>query len=367
MVESSAEEVLNAMTGRANRLTVRARRRRAAPLMPAATARAFVDAFERLGYDVPSLLDAVDADRDDLLDPDGLIPSAVSGGFLARALLQRRLANIGVRLAEITPIGAFPLLDYLIVTSERVSDGCRQLARYIHLAGGAPVEVCEDESPVRLAVHARHRVSAEYLVTLAVLRLREEAGRRLRVTYVSFSHDPDDVGDIERVLACPVRSGAPWTGLALDRDAWGLPLRRGDPILHGLLETQAEALVARQRNAEGVPLDVRRVLRSRFARSRTDIHSVARALATSVRSLQRRLADAGCTYQDLRDEMRKDAASRYVTDSSLSIAEIGYRLGYSDPAAFTRAFKRWHDRPPRCFRDRPQRPGTGLPSPGQPG
>jgi AraC-like DNA-binding protein len=61
------------------------------------------------------------------------------------------------------------------------------------------------------------------------------------------------------------------------------------------------------------------------------------------------------TYQQLLDLTRKDAAERYLTDARLTIGEIAYLLGYSEPAAFTRAFGRWHHETPQAFRRRRSR------------
>jgi AraC-like DNA-binding protein len=103
---------------------------------------------------------------------------------------------------------------------------------------------------------------------------------------------------------------------------------------------------------EGVALDVRRALISCVGGGDTRIQAIARTLATSARSLQRRLATAGVTYQQLLDLARKDTAERYLTDSPLSIGEVAYLLGYSEPAAFNRAFRRWHKETPQAFRQR---------------
>jgi len=101
---------------------------------------------------------------------------------------------------------------------------------------------------------------------------------------------------------------------------------------------------------EGAALEVRRALASRIGRGDTRIQAIAGILATSTRSLQRRLAAAGVSYQQLLDLSRRDAAERYLTDSLLSIGEVAYLLGYSEPAAFNRAFRRWHHEPPQAFR-----------------
>jgi AraC-like DNA-binding protein len=341
------------MTPRANRLTGRATSGIPPdPLTPAAPFRAYVDAFERLGYDVDSLLAGAGARRADLLDPDALIPSAVCRGFLQSALQRKRPANIGVRLAEVTPIGAFPLLDYLVVTSERVSEGCRQLSRYLRLVGDPGADIFDEETPVRVAFRCKESLGAEYVVTLAVMHFRKETEGRLRVEYVSFPHQPDDLDHVERVLACRVRSGQSWAGFALTREAWELPLRRRDSILRGVLQRQAEEMMAHAPVPDALTAEVRRVLTSRLARGDTQIQSVARALSTSTRSLQRRLAAAGVSYHQLLDQVRKEAAEHYLSDSPLSISEIGYLLGYSEPAAFNRAFKRWYAGTPQEFRQR---------------
>lgn len=67
-------------------------------------------------------------------------------------------------------------------------------------------------------------------------------------------------------------------------------------------------------------------------------------MTTSVRSLQRRLAAVGTSYQDVMDSTPPEAAGRYFSERTISISEIGYLLGYSEPTVFHRAFKRWYGR-----------------------
>jgi AraC-like DNA-binding protein len=78
----------------------------------------------------------------------------------------------------------------------------------------------------------------------------------------------------------------------------------------------------------------------------------ARRLAPTPRTLQRRLARAGISFEALCDETRKQAAQSYLADATLTIAEVSYLLGYSEPTAFHRAFKRWYRTTPQAFRAR---------------
>ena len=65
---------------------------------------------------------------------------------------------------------------------------------------------------------------------------------------------------------------------------------------------------------------------------------VARKLAVSKRTLQRRLQSEDTSYQSVLNDVRKDVATRYLSNSSLSSAEIAYLIGFEDPNSFFRAF-----------------------------
>jgi AraC-like DNA-binding protein len=320
---------------------------------PDHTARVFLEALGRLGFDKQALLTAAGVDFSNSGDPDARVPCQAIGGMLGYAMRARPLKNLGMKLAAETPIGAFPLLDYLIVTCETVAAGLNQLSRYFRL-NEAPyaLEMREDEEPCRIIFHGtRDSLTFEFGVSLVVLHLREETENRLSAAYVSFAHRPDDVFEMERVLGCPVWGGETWNGLALSRDACELPMRRRDPVLRGVLERHAKEIMARLPVGDNVTLEIRREIMSRIHQGEIEIQSVARSLATSSRSLQRRLSAAGTSYQELLDTTRREAAIHYLQDLRLSIGEVAYLLGYSEPPAFHRAFKRWNGITPQGFRN----------------
>lgn len=347
------------MTARANRLTKRARISDPGGAQltgnPSNVIRIFVNALERLGYDTESLLAYAGVRRSDLADPDARISCDATTAIFAAVMKERPLKNLAMRLAAETPIGAFPLVDYLVLTCETVGSALKQLARYLRLTG-APYALCprEHENPIRVLYQIPHSALAfavEFGLTLTVLHLREETEGRLNVSSVSFSYSPDDPAEIEQVLGCPIHTNSSWSGFVLPREAWGIPLRRRDPVLRSVLEQHAAALAARIPETDTLALEVRRVISSRIAEGDIQIQSVARALATSTRSLQRRLAGAGLSYHELLDLTRRDAAGEYLGNPTLSIGEVAYLLGYSEPAAFHRAFKRWNGTTPQSFRD----------------
>jgi AraC-like DNA-binding protein len=182
--------------------------------------------------------------------------------------------------------------------------------------------------------------------------MRSESGNQLPVEAVSFRHQPEDAAEMSRLLQCPVHTGSSWNGWALRKDGWRLPLRRSDPVMRGWLESKAARVIAAQSAGTSASDQVRKVLVSRLSGGDMHLGKVAHLLATTPRTLQRRLAREGTSYDDLRDSVRRAAADELLDDTALSVGEIAYLLGYSEPAAFHRACKRWFSASPQALRRR---------------
>jgi AraC-like DNA-binding protein len=161
---------------------------------------------------------------------------------------------------------------------------------------------------------------------------------------------PDDVAEYERALGCEVITGAAWNGWTLSREAWNLPMAHSDRALRAWLEKKAEQILARQPEQRGLVQQVRKTLAALMPGGELSIGSVARRLAITPRTLQRRLAEEGTTYDTLREVMRKEAAEVFLDNPQLSISEVAYLVGFSEPGAFHRAFRRWHNSTPQQFR-----------------
>ena len=332
---------------RANTVTNRA-------FVPSGVVGAWVAAFERLGYDRAALLAAARIRAEDLDDVDARLPCEVYGAIIASAQRQRPARNLAMQLARATPLGAFPLLDYLVVTSETVGAGVTQLARYFKLvASPTTFQLFADADRTTVVLESNGiDFAVEYTAAITVFHLRAETAGAFTPERIDLTALPDDREELERVFGCPVSGGAPSNRLVIARRTWELPLTRRDAALRSVLEEHPAAAGADATAREDVPDDVRRVLTRRVNGGDIRIESVARELAMAARTLQRKLGDAGVTYHALVEEARKRAAARHLDDRRLSVSEIAYLLGYSEPAAFHRAFKRWHGLSPQAFRAR---------------
>ncbi len=96
---------------------------------------------------------------------------------------------------------------------------------------------------------------------------------------------------------------------------------------------------------------VRERLTEQLPSGHATVSLIASALQVSERTLQRQLREEGTTFRELLDETRRELALEYLRDSSLSIKEITYLLGFSDAANFTRAFRRWAGVTPSGYRE----------------
>ena len=123
---------------------------------------------------------------------------------------------------------------------------------------------------------------------------------------------------------------------------------RQDAAFANFLGGLATAFVA----AIEQPSEFRRQVEARMeaclTTSDVGIDRIAADMGMSRQTLYRRLKDEGVTYEELLDRLRHRLALRYLKEDRMSVKATSYRLGFSDPAAFSRAFKRWTGIPPRA-------------------
>jgi AraC-like DNA-binding protein len=145
--------------------------------------------------------------------------------------------------------------------------------------------------------------------------------------------------------------------LALPCALLAAPLAQANVPLQKLLREHAESLLARLPSAS-LSARVVSLLSSQLSQGEPDRAQLARALNLSERTLQRRLAEEGSSYQQLLNDSRRQLAEGYLRDGRLAATEIALLLGYSEPSVFFRAFRQWTGLTPGEYRAR-QHPPAG--------
>ena len=158
-------------------------------------------------------------------------------------------------------------------------------------------------------------------------------------------------GVYERMFAAPAVFGASRNELVFDAAILDEPVHPRDPQLGLLLARYASQELSRIPAITGLPSRLAQVLRRQLEEGgNVDVASVASELGIPVRSLQRRLADHATSFSALLDETRRSLAPALLTEPENNVEQAGFRLGYSEPTAFIRAFKKWYGVTPGSYR-----------------
>jgi len=171
-----------------------------------------------------------------------------------------------------------------------------------------------------------------------------------RPIYVQFRHArPASIRMHHALFGPNVYFNQEHTAICIDRAALATPIHNSSSETRKLASR-----ILRRREAFDAPGVVNRtqaIVRALLPYS-TDcsMAAVAGLLGMSKRSLQRNLAASDVTFEAIRDSVRADLAKKYLLQSTMSVAEIADVLGYSQPSAFARSFRRWHQAAPLRYR-----------------
>ncbi len=125
---------------------------------------------------------------------------------------------------------------------------------------------------------------------------------------------------------------------------------QADARLFAMMSQQMEAIELRRIDINDPVSAIRLHVAENLENVTPTLATEAERLGISSRTLQRRLTQAGTSMQSILDEGRKEMATRLLLETNLTLSTIGYKLGFSAPAAFTRSAIRWFGMPPREYR-----------------
>ncbi len=159
---------------------------------------------------------------------------------------------------------------------------------------------------------------------------------------------PADWHEVESALEFPVRFSAEEACIAYPQAFDDQPLPNANPLLFRMYESLAQKMS--QMLAEDVGIE-ERTMRWLWAYTPPpNRREVAELLNMSERNLTRQLGGVGTSYSELLARVQSERAMNFLRNPDLSVSEIGYRLGYSEPAAFSRAFSQWTGESPLRWR-----------------
>jgi len=322
------------------------------------SSRALLGACDRLGLDTDQILAAAGVERAAVDEPDSRIPVEQVGRLWRAAYALSRDPDLALHAIEVLPFGAYRVIDFMIWNAPTVGTALAKISDYFPLINNVvrlPINV--GERFVTYAIEASTepafitRPYAEYLLGAVFLRTCFNMREPYRLVRVEFTHaQPANVTEHERIFGCPVIFGAGQCQLVIAREVWDSPRTGTDPMLFSVLNGHARTLLDAQPTGPAIVERVRATIGAELRGGDPRLESVARSLAMSPRTLQRRLSEHGVLFNDVLDAMRSGAARSYLTQRDIAATEIAYLLGFAEQSSFNRAFKRWTGQTPGEFR-----------------
>ncbi|HET9782869.1 MAG TPA: AraC family transcriptional regulator [Candidatus Dormibacteraeota bacterium] len=158
---------------------------------------------------------------------------------------------------------------------------------------------------------------------------------------------PSYRSEYDRVLGVPVTFDTEWNAIRANEAALSHPIAREPHYAFGILARHADTLLANLESSRSVRGEVERLLISMLHTGDVGIDAVANRMSVSRQTLFRKLKAEGTTFEHTLDDLRHMLAVEYLDGKKVSVNETAYLLGFSEPAAFSHAFKRWTGRSPR--------------------
>jgi AraC-like DNA-binding protein len=311
----------------------------------------------RFGLDPDDLLSEAGFREAELRDPDARIPIAKLRRLWA--VIAQRVPDpaVGLLLAENRVMRDLGLVSYTVRLAGTLEESLRRLARYSQIVAEDLVVALrrrEDRAEIELErafLYDPIRPPVDFRLFALLSGFRIVTQRDLVPLEACFPYPaPADTATHRRLFRCPLLFGQKRPMIVLRGSDLNLPIATADETLLGYLDRLAEQARQELSRDDTTADGVRRVLWQEMADGSPAIGTVAARLGLSGRSLQRRLAEEGTSFKDVLDSFRRGVARHLLSERDVAVYEVAYLLGYSDPSAFHRAFRRWHGDSPRRFR-----------------
>ena len=320
----------------------------------AATITMLTHALQERGIDTVALIE--EAGLPSSWGANARLPASAGAALWQAAVRATGDDDLGIHLAAHRGEGTLGVFDYAVSTAASLGAGWQRMARYfrlLHDSTELTTTVTSAHATLRHRLVAPYppRIIAEFVLGSVLVLGRKSTGVQWSPIEVRFAHKaPIDDAPYRAFFSAPIHYGAGDDALVVTRETYELPNQRVDAHLSKLIDGFASELLAKLPPRAQLESRVRALVLPRLADKSAGIAAIATELGMSSRNLSRRLADEGTSFSRVVDQLRQDSAKAHVSAGKLSNSEIAYLLGFSEPSAFHRAFRRWTGTTPGRYR-----------------
>jgi AraC-like DNA-binding protein len=331
-------------------------------LLPTTTgflARLAVTALRKHNIDPAPLLHRVGLSEQDLNDQENHISSAAQARLLEFAAEALHDPALGLHLATEVDPRELGLVYYIASAAKDLGEAIELLARYCRIVNEAiRVRMTRGSGELAIEVHVvgvPRLLAAQYAelaIAFILKSLRVITGRNVHPTKITIIHmRHSGIREFERICGCPIEFGGASDQLFFSIESLAVPLITEDLFLLDVLRPICDE-AAKQR--ETAPGSLRALVESEAQKllphGRAQRHIVAQKLAMSTRTLARRLASEGTTFEEVVDDLRRSLAFQYMKTAGISLSQVAWLLGYEGATSLNHAFKRWTGGSPSAAR-----------------
>lgn len=309
------------------------------------------------GHDSEALFRSAGLDPTKLRDPDARYPIEGMCRLWRLAAQVTEDPYFGFKAASYWHPTTINALGFSWMASDSLRDALTRMARYGRLVttvAQMELEEYDDHFAFRIrttmprAEVPHEAVDAGLATFVAMCRMSYGSDfDPLRV--VTQRPAVEDPSRYIEYFRAPVEFSAPENILYFSKEALEAHLPTANPRLARINDQVITEYLA-QFDKNSASIRVRSKLTEMLPAGNVTQQDVADSLHMSLRTLQRKLADEKTSYKELLEETRKELANQYLRQGCLSVSEVTYLLGFSEPSNFARAFKRWTGRTPSEFR-----------------
>lgn len=331
---------------------------RAVPTVLMAWTGTLLRALEASGIDGGALAAEAGIPAAALADPDRRIPLAASKRLWRAAVDAAGDPALGIEVSRHVRPTTFHALGHAFLASPTLREALERTARYSHVTADHAVATVEVVGgTVRLAVTWRPGSpppapeAVDAALAAIVRSARFMLDRSVAPVSVELEHPQPPVTDrFDRFFRCPITYGAAANSLSFDLQTAERPVAGGNARLARANDRVLVEYLSHLEADRDVTGRAGRVIADLLPSGEPTVPAVARCLDLSPRSLQRHLEDEGTSFRSLLADVRRDLAIAYLEEGKYSVTEVTYLLGFSETAAFSRAFRRWTGSSPSTFR-----------------